>query len=185
VSKFIIHDHSNDGIDRRGFLNCMAWAGTGVLWTISGGPSSRLFGQKPSGKSKGDLTFVHISDSHIGFNKPANPDVTGTLQVAIDRINALDAQPDLTLHTGDLTHSAKPAEFDTLAQSLLSSKQKQIFYVPGEHDISVDDGRPIWSASEKVRKARVGTASIKRASTSSAWLTPPYWKAWASWGTTN
>jgi Icc protein len=142
MSKFIIHDHSNDGIDRRGFLNCMAWAGTGVLWTISGGvPSSRLFGQKPSGKSKGDMTFVQISDSHIGFNKPANPDVTGTLQVAIDRINTLDAQPDLILHTGDLTHSAKPAEFDTLAQSLQSSKQKQIFYVPGEHDISVDDGK--------------------------------------------
>jgi 3',5'-cyclic-AMP phosphodiesterase len=142
MSKFIIHDHSNDGIDRRGFLNCMAWAGTGVLWTISGGvPSSRLFGQEPSNKSNGDMTFVQLSDSHIGFNKPANPDVTGTLQVAIDRINALDAQPDLILHTGDLTHSAKPAEFDTLAQSLQSSKQKQIFYVPGEHDISVDDGK--------------------------------------------
>jgi 3',5'-cyclic-AMP phosphodiesterase len=143
MSKFIIHDHSNDGIDRRGFLNCMAWAGTGVLWTISGGvPSSSLFGQTPpGGKSKGDLTFVQISDSHIGFNKPANPDVAGTLQVAIDRINALPVQPEMILHTGDLTHSAKPAEFDALAQSLQSTKQKQIFYVPGEHDISVDDGK--------------------------------------------
>ncbi len=143
MSKFIIHDHSNDGVDRRGFLNCMAWAGTGVLWTISGGvPSSRAFGQShPAAHEKGGLTFVQISDSHIGFNKPANPDVTGTLQVAIDRINALETQPEFILHTGDLTHSAKPAEFDVLAQSLQSSKQKQIFYVPGEHDISVDDGK--------------------------------------------
>jgi 3',5'-cyclic AMP phosphodiesterase CpdA len=143
MSKLIIHDHSNDGVDRRGFLNCMAWAGTGVLWTISGGvPCSRLFGQAPStGHGTGDLTFVQISDSHIGFNKPANPDVTGTLQVAIDRINALNAQPEFILHTGDLTHSARPAEFDILAQSLQGSKQKQIFYVPGEHDISVDDGK--------------------------------------------
>ena len=143
MSNLIIHNHSNDGIDRRGFLNCMAWAGTGVLWTISGGvPSSSLFGQiPPEEKSKGDLTFVQISDSHIGFAKPANPDVTGTLQVAIDRINALPVQPEMILHTGDLTHSAKPSEFDVLAQSLQSCRQKQIFYVPGEHDFSVDDGK--------------------------------------------
>jgi len=137
----LVHNHSNDGVDRRGFLNCMAWAGAGILWTINGGvPSSRAFGQG-MGKGKGDLTFVQISDSHIGFNKPANADVTGTLQVAIDKINAIEAPPEFILHTGDLTHTAKPAEFDTLAQSLQSCKQKQIFYVPGEHDISVDDGK--------------------------------------------
>jgi len=126
----------------------MVWAGTGVLWTIGGGiPSSRLFGQKPA---KGELTFVQISDSHIGFNKPATPDVTGTLQVAIDRVNALEVQPDLILHTGDLTHSAKPDEFDALAQSLQSSKQKQIFYVPGdEHTSPWMTARDIWSASER------------------------------------
>jgi 3',5'-cyclic-AMP phosphodiesterase len=141
MSKFIIHDHNPDGIDRRGFLNCMAWAGTGILWTMNGGvPSSRLFGQnRPAGH--GELSFVQISDSHIGFNKPANPDVTGTLQSTIERINALEAPPEFILHTGDLTHSAKPAEFDTLAQSLQSSKQKQVYYVPGEHDISADDGK--------------------------------------------
>jgi 3',5'-cyclic AMP phosphodiesterase CpdA len=118
----------------------MAWAGTGILWTMNGGvPTSHLFGQNRTA-SHGELSFVQISDSHIGFNKPANPDVTGTLHSAIERINALDAPPELILHTGDLTHSAKPVEFDTLAQSLQSSKQKQIFYVPGEHDISADDG---------------------------------------------
>jgi hypothetical protein len=72
----ILHDHSNDGIDRRGFLKCMAWAGSGMVWTIaaSGIPVSRVFGQTAHHKTdKGDLHFLQISDSHIGFNKPANP----------------------------------------------------------------------------------------------------------------
>jgi Icc protein len=84
-----LQDLNNDGVDRRGFLKCMAWAGTGLVWTMSGGiPVSRAFA-KSSGKDAGngaDFSFVQISDSHIGFNKPANPDVTATLQVAIDRI---------------------------------------------------------------------------------------------------
>jgi len=93
-----------DGIDRRGFLRCMAWAGTGVVWTIAGGvPSSKLLGQTGAGEG---FQFVQISDSHIGFNKPANSDVNGTLQVAIDRINALPHTPDVLIHTGDLTHAA-------------------------------------------------------------------------------
>jgi len=91
MSKAIVND---DGIDRRGFLRCMAWAGTGVVWTIAGGvPTSRAFGQKAPADSKGDLSFVQISDSHIGFNKPANPNVNGTLQVAVDKINALPNAP--------------------------------------------------------------------------------------------
>jgi Icc protein len=142
MSKLIAHNQNDDGIDRRGFLQCMAWAGTGIIWTIEAGiPGSRAFGQKaPSGPNKGGLTFVQISDSHIGFNKPANPDVTGTLQSAIDRINALENQPEFMLHTGDLTHGANPAEFDTLAQTLQGTK-RQVFYVPGEHDTSTDDGK--------------------------------------------
>jgi hypothetical protein len=85
----------------------MAWAGTGVIWSISGGiPTSRAFGQKP-GISKGDLTFVQISDIHIGFNKPANPDVNGTLQATGDKINSLPVQPEFIIHTGDLSHLAK------------------------------------------------------------------------------
>src|SRR6266436_7809712 len=82
----------NDGVDRRGFLKCMAWAGTGLVWTMSGGiPVSRAFAKgygKDAGKG-GDFSFVQISDSHIGFNKPANPDVTATLQTAINKINAM------------------------------------------------------------------------------------------------
>jgi Icc protein len=131
---------SQDGIDRRGFLKCMSWAGTGLVWTFAGGiPSSRLFGQPTHKNQQSDFTFVQISDSHIGFNKAANADVTATLQTALNKIDAVATAPDFLIHTGDLTHSSKPSEFDTLNQ-LLGSK-RQVFYVPGEHDTSVDDGK--------------------------------------------
>src|SRR5579871_3830542 len=118
LAKLIVRDDNTDGIDRRGFLECMAWAGTSVVWTIAGGvPGSRAFGQGTRG-SKGELRFVQISDSHIGFNKPANPDVTGTLQATVEKINALPSGPEFIIHTGDLSHLSKPAEFDTLEQVL-------------------------------------------------------------------
>ena len=130
---------SPDGIDRRGFLKCMAWAGTGLVWTFAGGvPTSQVFGEKPKDNRQSDFTFVQISDSHIGFNKPANTDVTATLQAALARIDAAPGSPDFLIHTGDLTHSSKPSEFDTLDQML---SRRQMFYVPGEHDTSVDDGK--------------------------------------------
>jgi 3',5'-cyclic AMP phosphodiesterase CpdA len=142
MSKRILRNIEKDGVDRRGFLECMAWAGTGLIWTVTGGlPSSKLLGQTKSAGSGAGFTFAQISDTHIGFNKPANPDVTATLQVAIDRINSLPQQPDFLIHTGDLTHVSKAAEFDGLDQALKSLRQKQIFYVPGEHDTSVDDGK--------------------------------------------
>lgn len=137
-----LQDLSNDGIDRRGFLKCMAWAGTGLVWTMSGGiPVSRAFAKGlPKGHKDGDFSFVQISDSHIGFNKPANPEATATLQVAIDRINALPNRPDFIIHTGDLTQLSKPSEFDTLDQALKGVSAKQIYYVPGEHDMLTDNG---------------------------------------------
>jgi Icc protein len=143
MSKLILHDHNEDGIDRRGFLECMAWTGTGVIWTVSSGLlSSRAFGKSMrAGDPKGELTFVQISDSHIGFNKPANPDVVATLQATVDKINALPIPPEFIIHTGDLSHLSKAAEFDTLDQVLKSAKPNQVFYVPGEHDTSVDDGK--------------------------------------------
>src|SRR6267143_1249837 len=117
VTDEILHDHNSDGIDRRGFLRCMAWAGTGVVWSISGGvASSHAFGQNAG--AKGELSFVQISDSHIGFNKPANPDVTVTLQATVEKINALPRTPDFIIHTGDLSHLSKPAEFDTMDEVL-------------------------------------------------------------------
>jgi 3',5'-cyclic-AMP phosphodiesterase len=131
---------SSDGIDRRGFLKCMAWAGTGLVWTLAGGvPTSRAFGEPTRNKEHSDFTFVQISDSHIGFNKPANTDVTATLRKALAKIDGVPQSPDFLIHTGDLTHSSKASEFDTLEQLLKT--RRQVFYVPGEHDTSVDDGK--------------------------------------------
>jgi Icc protein len=140
----ILHDHNHDGIDRRGFLKCMAWAGTGALCVINGGvlksySLSRLseIGDK---EAQGELSFVQISDSHMGFNKPANPDVAGTLKVAVDKINALPTPPQFMLHTGDISHLSKPEEFDNVEQILKSASPKSVFYVPGEHDVLNDEG---------------------------------------------
>jgi 3',5'-cyclic AMP phosphodiesterase CpdA len=132
-----------DGVDRRNFLKCMAWVGTGMVWTMRGGVlSSRAFGADVASASEtGDFTFVQISDSHIGFAKEPNKDVTGTLKLAIDRINALDARPDLLIHTGDLTHLSKAAEFDTVDQVLKDAKVGERFYVPGEHDVFADEAK--------------------------------------------
>ena len=142
VPKRLTHNQNKDGIDRRGFLDCMKWAGTGVLWTISGGvPASRAFGQSTDHNHAGGLSFVQISDSHIGFSKEANKDVTATLQEAVAKINGLPHGPDFIIHTGDLSHLSKPSEFDTLDQVLKSASAKQVFYVPGEHDVLSDNGQ--------------------------------------------
>ena len=129
----------SDGLDRRNFLSCMAWVGTGLLWTVSGGvpSSSRLGAQEPK---KGELFFMQISDSHIGFDKPANTDVSATLRAAIGKINALAVQPAFLLHTGDITQLSKTSEFDTADQILREARTGKTFYVPGEHDVSVDGG---------------------------------------------
>ena len=111
MSDYISHDHEHDGIDRRGFLQCMAWAGTGLLWTISGGVLvSRTLAQIAKAGAPlpaTDLSFLQISDSHIGFNKDANKDVTATFQIALDRINAMPTPPAFLIHTGDITQLSK------------------------------------------------------------------------------
>jgi 3',5'-cyclic-AMP phosphodiesterase len=133
---------SPDGIERRGFLECMAWAGTGLVWSASGGVlSSHAFGAENSATRPADFTFVQISDSHIGFAKPPNTDVVATLQETVARINSLKTPPALLLHTGDLTHLAKPEEFDTVAEILKSAKVGARVYVPGEHDVFTDDAK--------------------------------------------
>src|SRR5271169_3848182 len=116
ISDEMLHGHNHDGIDRRGFLKCMAWAGTGAFCVIKGGvlnsySLSRLSEMNPA-DAKGELSFVQISDSHMGFNKPANPDVAATLQAAVAKINALSTPPEFLLHTGDISHLSKPEEFD-------------------------------------------------------------------------
>ena len=156
-SKILLHDHNHDGLDRRGFLECMAWAGTGMLWTVTGGllGSSVMPGRAGAAEiTKSTFNFVQISDSHIGFNKDANKDVTGTLKEAIARINALPVAPDFILHTGDLTHLAEDEEFDTLDQMLKGLKTSQIFYVPGEHDVLGDNGKKYLDRFGKNTKGR-------------------------------
>jgi len=137
---------SRDGIDRRDFLNCMEWAGTGLLWSLIGGvPVSRLLADglvAGSPASAASFSFFQISDSHIGFSKPANMDVTATLKAGIDKINVAQSnqQADLILHTGDVSHLSKPAQFDTAEQVIKGAKVDRVFYVPGEHDTSIDGG---------------------------------------------
>jgi len=132
---------TGDGIDRRDMLKCMAWVGTGLLWSVQGGvASSRAFGQARSAAAP-TFTFAQISDSHLGFNRDPNHDVAGTFRRAVERINALPEPPDFLLHTGDLTHLAKPAEFDAVAEILKGVKAKQVFYVPGEHDFDGDGNK--------------------------------------------
>jgi 3',5'-cyclic-AMP phosphodiesterase len=131
------------GMDRRGFLECMAWVGTGAVWTMASGVlkgTPLQASARGAAKMTGGLRFVQISDSHIGFDKPANTDVTATLREAIAKIKASPEQPSFVLHTGDLTHLSKPSEFDTL-QQLMSELSLPVFYVPGEHDVLEDDGK--------------------------------------------
>jgi hypothetical protein len=125
-------------VDRRGALECMLWAGTGVLWTISGGvPASTLLSGSAQAADSG-LTFLQISDSHIGFDKPANPNALATLEAAVAKVQGLKAKPAFFIHTGDITHLSKDKEFDDAAQ-VISKLGLQGHYVPGEHDV-IDEG---------------------------------------------
>jgi len=134
-------DHNHDGIDRRGFLKCMAWAGTGALCVVEGGVLQSFALNSDGAKhARGQLSFVQISDSHMGFSKPANPDVAATLKAAVDKINALPVAPEFMLHTGDISHLSKPSEFDNVDQILKSARAKEVFFVPGEHDVLEDEG---------------------------------------------
>ena len=115
------------------------------------------------------LRFVQISDSHIGFDKPANPDVTATLRAAIAKINAASEPPAFLLHTGDLTHLSKPAEFDTLQQVLTEVKARRCSMCPASTTSSRTTARAIWSDSARTRKALDGTASITPVCISLVW----------------
>ena len=142
-SNYIADSLTEDGIDRRGFLKCMAWAGTATVWGLSGGiPTSFRLNTLNSltESQRKSVFFAQISDSHIGFNKEANKDVTATLQEAVGKLNSLPQRPALVLHTGDITQLAKSDEFDTANEVLKSVKTDRIFYVPGEHDVASDNG---------------------------------------------
>jgi Icc protein len=130
-------------LDRRGFLHCMAWAGTGLVWAATGGMfSSRAFGVAPAAAetSAGDFSFVQISDTHIGFRGEANKDVMGTLETAIARIKVMQPRPAFIIHTGDITHAQKPGAFDIVTEALQGTGAERVFYVPGENDVFADGG---------------------------------------------
>lgn len=138
---------ARDGIDRRGMLQCMGWAGTGALFTMHGGVAfSRMLdgeGQEVAeAHAVKPFSFVQISDTHIGFSKAANPDPIGTLRETIAKVKALPTAPDFIVHTGDISHLAKPEQFDT-ARMLLAELNLPIHFIPGEHDIlDGSDPRP-------------------------------------------
>lgn len=127
---------------RRRALRCMAWAGAGVLWTLrSGIPHSQLIGSaEASDLTPGGFSFVQISDSHIGFKKEPNTDPAATLQAAIGKIRTLARRPSLLIHTGDVSQLSKPSEFD-VADQIIRGAGLEAHFVPGEHDVLIEDGR--------------------------------------------
>jgi 3',5'-cyclic AMP phosphodiesterase CpdA len=124
-----------EGLSRRKVLECMTWAGTGVLWTVTGGVPAAvgLIDEAMAQEVKG-FTFLQISDSHVGFDKPANPNAKGTLEEAIARVKAAPGNPAFMIHTGDISHLSKPSEFDD-ADKIIGDARLDVHYVPGEHDI--------------------------------------------------
>jgi 3',5'-cyclic-AMP phosphodiesterase len=125
--------------DRRGFLKCMTWAGSAMVWTVAGGiPRARIIGQADAAET--GFTFAQVSDSHLGFNKPVNTDVAGTFQEALGHVTSMEDKPAFLIHTGDITHLSTAEQFDTGAQ-LLGTTNLQVYTVPGEHDILEDNGK--------------------------------------------
>jgi 3',5'-cyclic AMP phosphodiesterase CpdA len=136
-------NRDGEGLSRRKVLECMTWAGTGVLWTVTGGvPRSLGLVGEAHAQGAGALTFLQISDSHVGFDKPANPNALGTLEEAINKVKALPVKPSFMIHTGDITHLSKVSEFDD-AERIISQARLDVHYVPGEHDV-IDDGVKLY-----------------------------------------
>jgi 3',5'-cyclic AMP phosphodiesterase CpdA len=126
--------------ERREALKCMAWAGTGALWALNGGIASSTIIDSASAAtaSAASFTFLQLSDSHVGFNKAANPDARVTLREAIAKVKALTIKPDFIIHTGDITQLSRDEEFDD-ADQILRETGIQTFFIPGEHDM-LDEG---------------------------------------------
>jgi 3',5'-cyclic AMP phosphodiesterase CpdA len=138
-----MRDVNDDGLSRRKVLECMTWVGTGVLWTVSGGvPHSLGLIDAAAAQEARGLSFLQISDSHVGFDKPANPNALGTLEEAVGRIKAMPAKPSFMIHTGDISHLSKASQFDD-ADRIISQTRLDVHYVPGEHDF-LDEERKLY-----------------------------------------
>ena len=144
-------------VGRRGLLKCMAWAGTGVVWAVSGGipRTLELVGDAAASEAmKGELTFVQISDTHLGFHQSANPNPAAMLGEAIAKINALNMLPAFLVHTGDISHLSKEEEWDA-ADQIIKGANKEVFYIPGEHDVAdVDNGKAYLARYGKKTQGR-------------------------------
>jgi 3',5'-cyclic AMP phosphodiesterase CpdA len=128
------NNDQGEGLSRRKVLECMTWAGTGVLWTVAGGVPRALGLVGEAHAQAAGFTFMQISDSHVGFDRPANPNVLSTLEAAINKVKAVPARPAFMIHTGDISHLSKPSEFDD-AERIISQARLDVHYVPGEHDV--------------------------------------------------
>jgi 3',5'-cyclic AMP phosphodiesterase CpdA len=136
------HDDENgNGVSRRHALECMIWAGTGIVWTLVGGvpKSLSLLTEAEAADAAQGFTFLQISDSHVGFDKEANVTAVDTLGEAIGKVKSLSSKPSFMIHTGDITHLSKADQFDT-ADQIIASAGVDVHYVPGEHDM-VDAGQ--------------------------------------------
>jgi 3',5'-cyclic-AMP phosphodiesterase len=137
-------NNDTHGQGRRKALECMLWAGSGLVWTVAGGvPRSAILGT-PEARAQtaaGGFSFVHISDSHLGFNAAPNPGPAETLQEAL--VAAKSFRPSMMIHTGDVTHLSRPGQFDHAAQAI-REVGVETYYVPGEHDVVDDDGKQFF-----------------------------------------
>ncbi|HEY3064864.1 MAG TPA: metallophosphoesterase [Methylomirabilota bacterium] len=132
-------------VDRRQFLECMAWAGTGLVWAVNGGVlSSRTLAEAAETPGT-DFTFAQISDTHIGFKGQPNGDPVATMQESIARLNARPHAPAFVIHTGDITHAQKPGAFDIVAENMKTVRTERVFYAPGENDVFLDGGKEYLS----------------------------------------
>jgi len=146
---------SSKKLGRSTFLECMAWCGTGVIYSLTarGMVGRALADDSPDAMPSDGPTFVQISDTHVGYNGDANHDVLKTFEAAIDKINALPAKPAFVMHTGDLTHLSKADQFGTV-RDMLSSIKTDVFYaVPGEHDVIDDKGAQFFKLFGAVNAA--------------------------------
>jgi 3',5'-cyclic AMP phosphodiesterase CpdA len=135
-----VSEFDQDGESRRGFLKCMTWAGTGLVWTLAGGvPASLALNASAATMRTTPFSFVQISDSHIGFGKPFNPDARVTYREAVAKIAALPTKPDFIIHTGDVSQLSKDSQFDD-ADQIIKEAGLPVFHVPGEHDV-LDEGQ--------------------------------------------
>ena len=130
-------------IDRRDFLKLAGLGGA----VFASGLGYRTGAVARTYSAAQDFYFVQLSDSHWGFSGPEiNPDADGTLRKAVAAVNALKERPDFIVFTGDLTHSTddpverrkRMREFREIVSGL---KVKELKFMPGEHDASLDHGK--------------------------------------------